>query len=194
MSNNNNELGRQPLMYIVQPEYQKIDPDMQSVVIKKKKQKKSADTKSQETEKEAAAVVKEAVVAAAEPEAAALPVPEEAVEAAEAGSFAAEQENRNEDKVLADAETERRERISKRKGERNRKPLHTMSVLEKIDFFAKLPVNMPRTLCQIETESEILRGIILSEENGEVTIRNVKSSQQEVLKAEEIKAINLLGF
>lgn len=165
-----------PLMYIVQPENQDINVNMQSFVVKKTKPKSSArvaiaDAPVKTLQKEFDLAEKEEVVE-------------------EYKSAGVEQLAQEEPVEQEPAQQE----PSVKQYRKQRKPLTQMSVLEKIEFFTHLPKNMPRTLCQIVTPEETYRGVIMNEENEMVTIRSLTHAKPIEIKIDQIKAINLLGF
>jgi hypothetical protein len=169
MSNKQKQKYRmQPLMYIVQPDNQDINVNMQSFVVKKAKPKSKPRVDSVDTK--AKTLVKEAIPEENE----ILEIPEEISSTVQENPVEKEQ--------------------SAKQYRKQRKPITQMSIEEKIEFFTNLPKNMPRTLCQIETTEEKYRGVIISEENAIVTIRSLTHAKPIELPLENIKAINLLGF
>ncbi|MBO1511584.1 CotO family spore coat protein [Metabacillus bambusae] len=162
-----------PLMYIVQPDNQDINVNMQSFVVKKAKPKSKPRVDG--VDAKVKSIVKEAIPQENE----ILEIPEEIKSTVQVDSV---QENPVEQEQSA------------KQYRKQRKPITQMSVVEKIEFFTNLPKNMPRTLCQIETSVEKYRGVIISEENAIVTIRSLTHAKPIELPLENIKAINLLGF
>ncbi|MBD1381902.1 CotO family spore coat protein [Metabacillus arenae] len=153
MTNKQKEKNQiQPLMYIVQPDYNEVQAQMQTLVVKKNK----IDT----IENKQPVAVKEK---------------NEKMQESQSNSY-------EEDQVVKKPEKKRR------------KPISQMSIAEKVDFFTNLPRNIPKTLCQIETETDTYRGIIITEENGLVHIRTLGEPNEIKLQIEEIKSITLLGF
>lgn len=162
-----------PLMYIVQPDNDNINVNMQAFVTKKQISK--LNTVSDHVPSQVQTLEKEAIPQERE----VLEIPEEIISKVEVPSIqeeAIEQEQ------------------SARQYRKQRKPITQMSIEEKIEFFTNLPKNMPRTLCQIETAEEKYRGVILSEENEVVLIRSLTHSKPIELPLSSISAINLLGF
>ncbi|QGQ44694.1 CotO family spore coat protein [Metabacillus sediminilitoris] len=155
-----------PLMYIVQPENQDINVNMQSFVVKKTKPKSSAT----------------------------VAIADAPVKTLQKEFDLAEKEEVVEENKFAGVEQLAQEEPSVKQYRKQRKPLTQMSVLEKIEFFTHLPKNMPRTLCQIVTTEETYRGVIMNEENEMVTIRSLTHAKPIEIKIDQIKAINLLGF
>jgi hypothetical protein len=168
-----------PLMYIVQPDNQDINVNMQSFVVKKSKSKSMTAVES--VNSRVKTLVKEAV----SQEKAISDIPEEIKANVDLQSIQEIQ-----DKQENPVEQEQ----SIKEYRKQRKPITQMTILEKVEFFANLPKNMPRTLCQIETTEEKYRGVIMTEENEIVTIRSLSHSKPIELPLENIKAINLLGF
>lgn len=156
-----------PLMYIVSPEHQDIDVNMQSFVVKKSKQQKVDQLK--ETKSQIQTVVEEDEEVTEEKQ------PEKAV-------------------AVVEEEEQPEEETSVKQYRKQRKPITQMNIAEKVEFFTNLPKNMPRTLCQIETTEETYRGVIMTEEDNIVTIRSLTHAKPIDLELGEIKAINLLGF
>lgn len=154
-----------PLMYIVQPDNEDIQIDMQSYVVKKVKPKVVNKPKKKEINRET------------EIEEAKVPIEAEVVSSA-----------------VAIQEEQVEEEPTVKQYRKQRKPITQMNVEEKIEFFNNLPKNMPRTLCQIETFEETYRGVIMSEENNIVTIRSLTHAKPIDIPINQIKAINLLGF
>ncbi|WP_338787392.1 CotO family spore coat protein [Metabacillus sp. FJAT-53654] len=174
MSNKQKQKYRmQPLMYIVQPDNQDINVNMQSFVVKKAKPKSKPRVDSVDTK--AKTLVKEAIPEENE----ILEIPEEISSTV--------QENPVQENPVEKEQSAKQYR-------KQRKPITQMSIEEKIEFFTNLPKNMPRTLCQIESTEEKYRGVIISEVNGIVTIRSLTHAKPIELPLENIKAINLLGF
>ncbi|OAS83839.1 CotO family spore coat protein [Metabacillus litoralis] len=174
MSNKQKQKYRmQPLMYIVQPDNQDINVNMQSFVVKKAKPKSKPRVDSVDTK--AKTLVKEAIPEENE----ILEIPEEISSTV--------QENPLQENPVEKEQSAKQYR-------KQRKPITQMSIEEKIEFFTNLPKNMPRTLCQIESTEEKYRGVIISEVNGIVTIRSLTHAKPIELPLENIKAINLLGF
>ncbi|KKI93647.1 hypothetical protein WQ54_03300 [Bacillus sp. SA1-12] len=163
-----------PLLYIVQPEYDNIAPKMQElVIIKPVKKQESLPVEPIEAETaETKAEISLNPVVEAEPE----PEPEPEVEA----------EQSKKEEVIHDEKQER-----KRKP---RIPISQMTIPEKVEFFTNLPKNMPKSLCLIETTDSTYRGIIVSEEDGVVTIRSLHHPRPIDIQLEDIQAINVLGF
>ncbi|MFD2215430.1 CotO family spore coat protein [Metabacillus endolithicus] len=166
MSNKQN-YKMKPLMYIVSPEHQDIDVNMQSFVVKKSKQQKVDQLK--ETKSQIQTVVEEDEEVTEEKQ------PEKAV-------------------AVVEEEEQPEEETSVKQYRKQRKPITQMNIAEKVEFFTNLPKNMPRTLCQIETTEETYRGVIMTEEDNIVTIRSLTHAKPIDLELGEIKAINLLGF
>ena len=156
-----------PLMYIVSPEHQDIDVNMQSYVVKKSKQQKADQPKEIKAKKLTVVEEEEEVTAEKQPETAVAVIEEE---------------------------EQPEEETTVKQYRKQRKPITQMNVAEKVEFFTNLPKNMPRTLCQIETTEETYRGVIMSEEDNIVTIRSLTHAKPIDLELGEIKAINLLGF
>lgn len=156
-----------PLMYIVSPEHQDIDVNMQSFVVKKSKQQKVDQLN--ETKSQIQTVVEEDEEVTEEKQ------PEKAV-------------------AVVEEEEQPEEETSVKQYRKQRKPITQMNIAEKVEFFTNLPKNMPRTLCQIETTEETYRGVIMTEEDNIVTIRSLTHAKPIDLELGEIKAINLLGF
>lgn len=154
-------------MYIVSPEHQDIDVNMQSFVVKKSKQQKVDQLK--ETKSQIQTVVEEDEEVTEEKQ------PEKAV-------------------AVVEEEEQPEEETSVKQYRKQRKPITQMNIAEKVEFFTNLPKNMPRTLCQIETTEETYRGVIMTEEDNIVTIRSLTHAKPIDLELGEIKAINLLGF
>ncbi|WP_299092543.1 CotO family spore coat protein [uncultured Metabacillus sp.] len=159
-----------PLLYIVQPEYDNIAPKMQElVIIKPEKKQESLPVEPIEPE-----------IAETKAEISLNP----AVEAEPEPEVEAEQSKKEE--VIHDEKQER-----KRKP---RIPISQMTIPEKVEFFTNLPKNMPKSLCLIETTDSTYRGIIVSEEDGVVTIRSLHHPRPIDIQLEVIQAINVLGF
>lgn len=162
-----------PLMYIVQPDNDNINVNMQAFVTKKAISK--LNTVSDHVPSQVQTIEKEAVTQKRE----ILEVPEEIIPKVEVTSI---------------QEEEIEQEQSARQYRKQRKPITQMNINEKIEFFTNLPKNMPRTLCQIETSEEKYRGVILSEENEIVLIRSLTHTKPIELPLKSIKSINLLGF
>jgi hypothetical protein len=169
-----------PLMYIVQPDNQDINVNMQSFVVKKAKPKPKAKPQVDGVDAKVKSLVKEAIPQENE----ILEIPEEIKSTVQEHSV---QENSIQENPVEQEQSAKQYR-------KQRKPITQMSVVEKIEFFTNLPKNMPRTLCQIESTEEKYRGVIISEVNGIVTIRSLTHANPIELPLENIKAINLLGF
>ena len=167
-----------PLMYIVQPDNQDINVHMQSFVVKKVRSKAVVGTESVDSE------VGEFVKGSNQKEKTLEEVPEEIKSNEDVQSV----------QEIQDNQVEQRQEQSVKEYRKQRKPLTQMNVAEKVEFFTNLPKNMPRTLCQIETTDENYRGVIMSEEDGIVTIRSLTHAKPIDLPVANIIAINLLGF
>ncbi|MTH53213.1 hypothetical protein GKZ89_07285 [Bacillus mangrovi] len=174
MSEKNEKQAKQPLMYIVQPDSVKPQANMQAVAIKKsvsakpkKEQKIEQIDNVQEADKAGSADL------AAPAETGKIDLTKKPAEPAS--------------ERAASQETPVYER-------KTRKSFNSMSITEKISFFASLPSNIPRTLCQVELADQTYRGIITGEKDGFVLLRTSASSQPVSIKAEDIKAIQPLGF
>ncbi|MGM7719621.1 CotO family spore coat protein [Metabacillus sp. Hm71] len=155
-----------PLMYIVQPEYKEITPQMQELVIKK------AGTKQES-----------------------LPFVPSELEETETNDEL--QMNKPVESVIETADNEIQEDNKDEKMEpkrKVRKRISQMSIQEKIEFFTTLPKNMPKSLCLIETTDGSYRGIIMSEEEGIVTIRTLNHPKPLDIQLENILAINVIGL
>lgn len=186
-----------PLMYIVQPENVQIKAEMQTLVIKKSSKYKTAE-KGQETKASAESELNDQPEAAEKLPEASLdedkPIVTEAAyqitEAAESVQVPLETEGVLKAELVQENVEEQDHKIERRP----RKPVTQMNIAEKVEFVTNLPVNIPRTLCHVELEDGARRGIILSEEDGIVTIQATTSSQPIKVRMEDIKAIHLLGF
>ncbi|MGM0874649.1 MAG: CotO family spore coat protein [Bacillota bacterium] len=165
-----------PLMYIVQPDNQDINVNMQSFVVKKSKSITAIESANSQVK-----TLKEGV----SQEKAISDIPEEIKANVDLQSIQEIQ-----DKQENPVEQEQ----SIKEYRKQRKPITQMTVPEKVEFFANLPKNMPRTLCQIETTEEKYRGVIMTEENQIVTIRSLSHAKPIEIPLENIEAINLLGF
>ncbi|QOR67609.1 hypothetical protein IM538_05565 [Cytobacillus suaedae] len=77
-----------------------------------------------------------------------------------------------------------------------RKRVSEMNIEEKIQFFLKLPNNMPRTMCEIVTKEKKYTGIILSfsHEDGLVSLRTINSPESLTIPLEDIHSIHAIGF
>lgn len=158
-----------PLMYIVQPDNEDINVNMQSFVVKKSKPKAAEKVKK--------------------PESAVQTVVEEVVEAPPEETL---DETKEAEAVQQEEVVEEEQSVKQYR--KQRKPITKMNIEEKIEFFTNLPKNMPRTLCQIETTEETYRGVIMTEQDQIITIRSLTHAKPIDLPLENIKAINLLGF
>ncbi|MCM3651261.1 CotO family spore coat protein [Metabacillus litoralis] len=171
-----------PLMYIVQPDNQDIDVHMQSFVVKKVRPKAAVRTESVDSG------VKKIVNESIQKEKTLEEIPEEIPDEIKSNEDVQSVQEIQENQV------EQRQEQSVKEYRKQRKPLTQMNVAEKVEFFTNLPKNMPRTLCQIETTDENYRGVIMSEEDGIVTIRSLTHAKPIDLPVANIIAINLLGF
>ncbi|MFC0271945.1 CotO family spore coat protein [Metabacillus herbersteinensis] len=171
-----------PLMYIVQPEYQDVRVHMQTLVVKKAKQ----------IEKEKVVEVSQVKV---EEEIKKKQIHSENSQVTEKESSQEPPQAMQQEVEQAANEEKVEEALEKQKPQRKtRKSISQMSIQEKVEFFTTVPKSMPRTLCQIETNNETYRGVIMTEVDGIVTIRTLTNTQPIDLPLDEIKAINLLGF
>ncbi|XQY92835.1 CotO family spore coat protein [Metabacillus sp. HB246100] len=177
--NKSAEYKVKPLMYIVQPDNQDIQVNMQSFVVKKAKSKVAVKNDSrggaQTLVKELDTLVEEV---------------KEVEEAKDIQEEATVETQHQGETVLKEGKQEQ----TVKEYRKQRKPISKMNVAEKVDFFKNLPKNMPRTLCQIESKDETYRGVIITEEEGIVTIRSLTHAKPIDLPIDAIKAINLLGF
>ncbi|MBS2968413.1 hypothetical protein J9317_06525 [Metabacillus sp. KIGAM252] len=188
-----NDKRQQPLMYIVQPENMQPQAQMQQVAVKKNPVKAKIDKKEPEANQ-----IDSIVETPAE---AALDAPKTIPE--EQGAAEIKLNQQADEAVLAETvKTEGNEEATEAIVEppkpvyerKTRKVLNQMSVVEKIAFFANLPGNIPRTLCQVELADQTYRGIIIGETDGVVHLRTTASSQPVNIKSEDIQAIQPLGF
>lgn len=185
MSSNNKDADKKPLMYIVQPEYAEVKAPMQNFV--KKKKKKTEPEKPKETFENQEQVNEIDI--------------EEGREKLQAED-AKTGEKINEDVPSAEAQNEKLSGavLSETAGEqrndakRSRKPLNHMNIEERIDFLTKLPYNIPKALCMVETEEKTYRGIILEKKDGIILIRTSASGNPEEIQIASIKSIHPLGF
>ncbi|WP_164462133.1 CotO family spore coat protein [Bacillus sp. FJAT-42376] len=208
MLSNKNEKRQQPLMYIVQPETIRAEANMQQVAVRKKPIHPKTEKKAPETEQAAAPPAEAALdtpQAVPEENLALNETAEEVLKLEEAVPVSpvhserppeeAKIEKAPEEVKIEKAPDEGKTVSSKPVYERKtRKTLNQMSVAEKIAFFANLPANIPRTLCQVELPDQTYRGIILGETDGMVQLRTTASSQPVQIKSEDIQAIQPLGF
>ncbi|WP_226670620.1 CotO family spore coat protein [Metabacillus litoralis] len=188
----NKHYNMKPLMYIVQPDNQDINVNMQSFVVKKAKPK---DVVVEDNQLKGNIQVKTLVK-------------EEDTEEETSKETQMEVNNRLEENVLQDSHSlqadkddheqdsnqEQDQEQTVKQYRKQRKPITQMNIAEKIEFFKNLPKNMPRTLCQIETTEETYRGVIMTEEDKIVTIRSLTHAKPIDLPLENIQSINLLGF
>lgn len=185
MSSNNNDADKKPLMYIVQPEYAKVKAQMQHIV--KKKKKKAEPEKPidrfedhvQEIESHSGEIPEQLQTEAGKE---AEEIKEDALsnQVESDGPFGG---------VLSETAGEQRNETK-----RSRKPLNHMNIEERIDFLTKLPSNIPKALCMVETEEKTYRGIILGKKDGTVMIRTSANGNPEEIQISNIKSIHPLGF
>lgn len=164
LSEKNQKQAKQPLMYIVQPENIAAEANMQQVAVRKKISVKQKQMSEPKIEE---------IDTLEETQAENNQIPDQLVQ------------EQSESPIETEAPVYER---------KTRKSLNQMSVPEKINFFATLPSNIPRTLCQVELSDQTYRGIILGETDGIVHIRTSASSQPVNIKAEDIQAIQPIGF
>lgn len=176
-----------PLMYIVQPDNQDINVHMQSFVVKKVRSK--AVIGSGSVDSGAKTIGNESI----RNEKTVEEVPEE-IKSNEDVQLVQEAQDHQVEQSQESQESQQSQEQSVKEYRKQRKPLTKMNVEEKVEFFTNLPKNMPRTLCQIETADENYRGVIMSEEDGIVTIRSLTHAKPIDLPVTNIIAINLLGF
>ncbi|MBM6618248.1 CotO family spore coat protein [Bacillus suaedaesalsae] len=69
-----------------------------------------------------------------------------------------------------------------------------LNIEEKIKFFVKLPANVPKSTCQIKTESETYRGKVIGFNEGIVLINTVSEPYEVQLSLQEIKDISIIGL
>lgn len=69
-----------------------------------------------------------------------------------------------------------------------------LNIEEKIKFFVKLPANVPKSTCQIKTESETYRGKVIGLNEGIVLIKTVSEPSEVQLSVQEIKDISIIGL
>ncbi len=75
-----------------------------------------------------------------------------------------------------------------------KKRFSEMDIEERIQFFINLPDNLPKTMCQITTKDRSYRGVILSYEEGLVSIKTLTSPRKVEIQLDDIEAINAIGF
>ncbi|TXC90722.1 hypothetical protein FS935_12490 [Metabacillus litoralis] len=186
MRNNqkNKDYKMKPLMYIVQPDNQDINVNMQSFVVKKTKSKAVVDTNQVEGDSQVKTLEREPSVEE---------VNKLNIEAQVEEEKDVEVNPLKETNSLQGEEEQDQEQTVKQY-RKQRKPITQMNIAEKIEFFKNLPKNMPRTLCQIETTEDTYRGVIMTEEDRIVTIRSLTHAKPIDVPFENIKSINLLGF
>lgn len=84
-----------------------------------------------------------------------------------------------------------KEKESRRK---RKKRFSEMNIEERIQFFINLPDNLPKTMCQINTKDGSYRGVILSYNEGLVSVKTLTSPRKVDIQVEDIEAINAIGF
>ncbi|ALC80766.1 MULTISPECIES: CotO family spore coat protein [Bacillus] len=180
MTLNNNDSDKKPLMYIVQPEYAEVKAPMQHFVKKKKKkaepEKPEKNFEDQVQENETASEEENEQLQTEEEiaeDTSSVEVPDEKLSGGVLSETAGEQRN---------------------EGKRSRKPLNHMNIEERLEFLTRLPNNIPKALCMIETEEKTYRGIILEKKDGVVLIKTSASGDPERIQIESIKSIHPLGF
>ncbi|MBE4909410.1 hypothetical protein IMZ08_15265 [Bacillus luteolus] len=94
-------------------------------------------------------------------------------------------------KVLEEETNVVKEDETKRK---KKKRFSEMDIEERIQFFINLPDNLPKTMCQITTKDRSYRGVILSYEEGLVSIKTLTSPRKVEIQLDDIEAINAIGF
>jgi hypothetical protein len=156
-------------MYIVQPENNAINAQMQEVVIKKHGKKKDSPKNVKKAKLEVEDTKEEFSTIKVEKN---------------------ETELENAKKQNEDIKIEEKPKRQRK----TRKPISQMSIPEKIEFFTTLPKNMPKSLCLIETTEESYRGVIISQEEGTVTIRALNHQKPIDIPLENINGITVLGF
>ncbi|WP_456275842.1 CotO family spore coat protein [Bacillus sp. AK128] len=89
-------------------------------------------------------------------------------------------------------EPERRE--SKKTKADRRKRFIELSIEEKINFFIKLPMNVPRSTCEIITLDEKIHGKITELSKGQVTISTFNEPYKVELPIESIQSIDIISL
>ncbi|MEN2466737.1 CotO family spore coat protein [Ornithinibacillus sp. FSL M8-0202] len=73
-----------------------------------------------------------------------------------------------------------------------RKKFKEMTLMEKIDYFIKTPSHLPRMRCEVVTNDNKYRGIMLDKENEVIKMRVGRRTTE--VSIEDITDIRLLGF
>jgi hypothetical protein len=98
-----------------------------------------------------------------------------------------------EDKSLAKDQKVVDEQKSKKKSSQRRR-FPELTIREKVELFAHLPVNVPRSTCEIKTGTNTYRGKIASLNDDIVTVRTLKEPYKVELQIEEIQSINIISL
>ncbi|KAA0546544.1 hypothetical protein FZW96_14965 [Bacillus sp. BGMRC 2118] len=160
---------QRPLMYIAQPNFTAITAQMQQVVTKKKIQETNEVTEEIKDEAEVSEIQ---IATNIEVE-----VPQKVENIP--------QEVKDTSQKVDNAATNR---ISRRRR------FVELNIEEKIKFFVKLPANVPKSTCQITTETEKYRGKILELNDGIVLIKTVSEPYEVQLAIYDIKDISIIGL
>ncbi|WP_078548035.1 CotO family spore coat protein [Litchfieldia alkalitelluris] len=76
----------------------------------------------------------------------------------------------------------------------DKKRLKDKTIEEKIIHLCNLPKNMPKILCEIITDSDSYKGVIVESEDGLITFRPLSGLKLVKIEIRDIVKINLLGF
>ncbi|WP_194287247.1 CotO family spore coat protein [Gracilibacillus oryzae] len=79
-------------------------------------------------------------------------------------------------------------------GSSNKKKFKEMTILEKVEHFAAMPMHLPRVRCEIITERKKYYGFIQRYQNDMVSIRTASKAEEVSVPLKQIQAINIAGF
>ncbi|SES26061.1 Spore coat protein CotO [Gracilibacillus ureilyticus] len=75
-----------------------------------------------------------------------------------------------------------------------RKKFKDMTITEKVEHFAAMPMHLPRVRCEVITERKKYYGFIYHYQSGMVSIKTASKAGEVSVPIEQIQAINIAGF
>ncbi|MFD1040699.1 CotO family spore coat protein [Virgibacillus byunsanensis] len=110
-------------------------------------------------------------------------------------------ENSTSTKEPENKETKSEEKVTDVSGEKEddeqektRPKFKDMTLHEKVDYFTKSPVHVPKVKCEVKTDTKSHRGIIIDFKDGEVMMRVGKRTSTTKIPFDTITEIRMLGF
>ncbi|MFC4386878.1 CotO family spore coat protein [Gracilibacillus marinus] len=78
--------------------------------------------------------------------------------------------------------------------DKEKKRFRDMTVKDKVEYFASIPVHLPRVRCEVVTERRKYVGFIHGYQNSMVMIKTASKIDEVAVPIDQINEINIVGF